>query len=92
VDDREKTGMMIERVSMEDGIVPRFPLLSDPEHRVIDRYGLFNGDEQKGRPVPHPTTFVIDREGIVRWKRVELNYKLRPTNEEILAALSALWD
>ena len=44
-------------------------LLSDPDHAVINRYGLLNeAAAQKGRLVPHPTTYVIDRRGRVRWK------------------------
>lgn len=81
---------MIDRVSQEDGIVPDFTMLTDVDHRVIDRYGLFNPDEPRSRPVPHPTTFVIDKEGIVRWKFVEVNYRIRPQNEDILEALMAL--
>ena len=66
VDDREKQQMMIDRVIEEDGIVPDFIMLTDTDHRVIDRYGLFNPDEPRSRPVPHPTTFVIDRGGTIR--------------------------
>ena len=90
VDDHEKQQMMIDRISMEDGILPDYQLLSDPDHRVIDRYGLFNPDESRRRPVPHPTTLVIDRRGLVRWKFVELNYRLRPEIDDILAALATV--
>jgi hypothetical protein len=31
---------------------------------------------------------VIDREGVVRWKFIEIDYRVRPTNEDILAALA----
>ena len=82
--------MMIDRISMEDGIIPDYPLLSDPDHAVIDRYGLFNPNESKRRPVPYPTTLVIDMEGVVRWKFVETNYKIRPELADILAAVAAL--
>jgi hypothetical protein len=33
---------------------------------------------------------VIDREGVVRWKVVEVNFKVRPTNEQIVQALKGL--
>jgi peroxiredoxin len=79
---------MVDRISREDGIVPAFPLLSDPGHRVIDRYGLFNRDDPKGREITHPATFVIDTAGVVRWRVVEVNYRVRPSNEDILAALA----
>jgi peroxiredoxin len=63
-------------------------LLSDPDLAVIDRYGLRNETAaQQGRLLPHPTTYVIDAAGVVRWKFTEVNYKIRPTNEMILEAL-----
>jgi peroxiredoxin len=61
-----------------------FPLLEDKNHKVIDRYGILNPD---GKGWPHPATYVIDQRGIVRWKFIETDYKKRPTNEQILAAL-----
>ena len=90
VDSPEDLQKMVDRISMEDGIVPDFPLLSDPGHQVIDRYGLFNPADPKGRQITHPATFVIDTEGVVLWKMVEVNYKIRPTNEDILSALAML--
>ncbi len=90
VDTVEAQQMMIDRISMEDGIIPDYPLLSDPDHAVIDRYGLFNPNESRRRPVPHPTTLVIDMEGVVRWKFVEIDYKIRPELADILAAVAAL--
>ena len=82
--------MMIDRVAAEDGRTLDFPLLSDPDHTVITRYGLLNQQDPQARPIPHPTVLVIDRDGVVRWKFIEINYKIRPTNEDILAALAEL--
>jgi peroxiredoxin len=79
---------MIDRISKDDGVAPDFPFLSDPGHRVIDRYGLLNPNDRRG--IPHPTTFVIDRKGVVRWKFIEVNYKIRPTNMQVLEALEAV--
>lgn len=64
-----------------------FPLLEDKGHKVIDRYGIFNPD---GRGWPHPSTFVIDPKGVVRWKRIEVDYTKRPSNEQIRAALAKI--
>jgi len=61
-----------------------FPMLEDKNHKVIDRYGIYNPD---GKGWPHPATYVIDKQGVVRWKFVEVDYKKRPTNEQILQAL-----
>ena len=63
-------------------------LLSDADHALIDRYGLRNeAAVQRGRFVPHPTTYVLDRQGVARWKFTEVDYKIRPTNEMVLEAL-----
>lgn len=61
-----------------------FPLLEDKDHKVIDRYGILNPD---GKGWPHPATYVIDKQGVVRWKFIEVDYKKRPTNEQIMQAL-----
>ena len=87
IDAKPDLEKMAARIAKDDGKPPRFVFLSDPGHRVIDRYGLLNPD---GRGWPHPATFVIDRQGIVRWKVVEVDYTVRPSNEEILAALGPL--
>jgi peroxiredoxin len=89
-DDRERQQLMIDRVAEESGSTLDFTLLSDPGHRVIDRYGIFNQEAAPDREIPHPTTLVIDRAGIVRWKVTEIDYRVRPTNEDILRELRAL--
>ena len=67
-------------------------LLSDPQHQVIDLYGLRNEEAAaRGRFIPHPTTYVIDKAGRVRWRFTEKNQAVRPTNELILAELKKLW-
>ena len=69
-----------------------FPLLSDPDHRTIDAYGLHDPayDGEKFAGIPHPAVYVIDKNGIVAWAKVESNYRERPRNEEIRAALDSL--
>ncbi len=81
---------MIDRVTADDGMVIEFQLLADPDNAVIDRYGIFNPDESRGRAVPHPTVFVIDKQGVVHWKFIEIDYRIRPTNEDILTAVAKL--
>lgn len=91
IDDREHQQMMIDRVAASDGRPIDYTLLSDPDHAVIARYGLLNQQDPGDRPIPHPTVLVIDREGRVRWKFIEINYKVRPTNDDILGALERVW-
>jgi peroxiredoxin len=64
-----------------------FPLLEDKDHKVIDRYGIFNPD---GKGWPHPSTYVIDPRGAVRWKFVEVNYQKRASNEQIRRELTKI--
>ena len=82
--------MMLERVAEQDGRSVDYPLLSDPAASVVGRYGLLNQENRRDRPIPHPTVYVIDMDGVVRWHMTEVNYKVRPTNEDILQALEAL--
>jgi peroxiredoxin len=90
-DDPSDLQRMVDRVAQEnDGLVIDYTLLSDPRAAVINRYGLFNQDDPRGRAIPHPTTYVIDMQGVVRWKMTEVNYRIRPKNEDILAALNEL--
>jgi peroxiredoxin len=80
VDPHDKAQNM--RNKLDDKAGQDFPLLSDADHRVIDRYGLLN--EKSKRVVPHPATYVIDRQGKVRWKFIEVDYTKRPSNEDVL--------
>lgn len=64
-----------------------FPLLEDKDHKVINRYGVFNPD---GRGWPHASTFIIDSKGVVRWKFIEVDYKKRPSNEQIRQQLAKI--
>lgn len=81
IDPRDKALFLRDKLKDQPGF--DFPLLSDADHHVIDRYGLLNEQSQRGWP--HPATYVIDSKGVVRWKFVEVDYKLRPSNEDVLA-------
>ena len=90
VDSPEDLQRMVDKISVDDSMAPRFPFLTDPGHAVIDRYGLFNTTDPRGRQLTHPATYIIDKEGVVRWKFVEVDYKLRPSNEDLLVVLEGL--
>ena len=86
IDSKADLQKMADKIA-KDGKTPNIVFLSDPGHRVIDRYGIWN---PSGKGWPHPTTLVIDRHGIVRWKFVEVDHRIRPKNEQILEALGRL--
>jgi peroxiredoxin len=86
VDGKEGMDKVFAKLT-ENGAHLKLRLLSDPDHSVIDRYGILNPDS---RGLPHPATYVIDKEGIVRWRSVNVDYRFRPKAEEVLKALQSL--
>jgi formylglycine-generating enzyme required for sulfatase activity len=90
-DSHQDSHKMVQIVKGMTGLNLTFPLLEDVGHKVIDRYGLLNMGTAAGpetRRFPTPATFILDKGGVVRWRFVEENWKLRPTNELIEAALN----
>lgn len=58
-----------------------YPLLSDPQSEIIDRYGLRDPQYKKGTRaygVPRPIIFILDRNGVIRAKLYEEGYIKRP--------------
>lgn len=69
-----------------------FSMLSDPQSQAIDRYGLRDPEyarDAKLNGVPKPSVVVIDQRGRIRWLKIENDYRERPSNEEVGAALDA---
>ena len=68
-----------------------YAMLSDPQSLTIDRYGLRDPEyaKEKLNGVPRPSLVVLDQQGRVWWAKVERDYRERPSNEEIAAALDA---
>jgi AhpC/TSA family/Disulphide bond corrector protein DsbC len=64
-----------------------FPLLSDPESKIIREVGILNQDIPQNNPffgIPHPGTFILDNKGVVVAKYFEEDYKQRFTAADIL--------
>jgi hypothetical protein len=64
-----------------------FPLLSDPDSAVIQRYGILNETVDKSTPfygIPYPGTYLVDRRGVVTSKFFEDDYRVRDTAASIL--------
>ena len=64
-----------------------FPILFDLEAKVIRKYGVYNLLRDRHAT---PSTFIIDKNGKVRWKYIGQRYNDRPTNQQIIAQLEAL--
>lgn len=91
-DPPERTRELAAKIAAEGDGELGFPLLSDPGSETIDRYAIrdpaYAGTENDG--LPHPAVFIVDREGRVRWSRIESDYRQRPSLDEIQAALDSI--
>lgn len=64
-----------------------FPFLVDTYDEVMAAYGLVNPAKPS---VPHPTALIIDRDGVIRFMRVDEDYKVRPKAQNLVAALEVV--
>jgi peroxiredoxin len=68
-----------------------FPLLSDPKAATIRQYDLVHkGQSTDGHDIARPAEFLVDRNGIVRWRNITGDLRIRARPEEILEAARAL--
>ena len=88
VDPAARSVSLREKIAKDGKGEINFPLLSDPDHKIIDAYGLYDpayaGKGFDG--IPHPAVYVLDKNRKVAWARVESDYRKRPTNDEIRQA------
>lgn len=87
IDSQQASRQLIEKLQERTPGDYNFPFLEDKGHKVIDRYGILNST---GKGWPHPSTYIIDTEGVVRWKFVETNPAKRPSNLQILSEVKKI--
>jgi len=91
IDPAAKSAVLADRIGRDGKGALGFRLLSDPDHATIDAYGLhderYDGSEFAG--IPRPTVVVVGTDGRVAWARISEDYKVRPSNDEIRAAIQA---
>ncbi len=92
VDPPEVSKDLAKKIASDGKGEVNFPLLSDPDHKIIDAYGLRDPayEGQKIYGIPYPAVYVINKTGKVAWAKIESNYRVRPANQEIRAAFDAL--
>lgn len=61
-----------------------FPLLSDPDHKVIESFEVLDSN------MARPSTFVVDTTGVIRWSYVGEDRSDRPFNDAILSILGEI--
>jgi peroxiredoxin len=68
--------------SMAQTTGAKFQILSDAEKKTIAAYGIVNAAEHDG--IAHPSIFVLDKEGKIRYMHVGKDPQDRPTDEAIV--------
>ena len=63
----------------------KFQILSDAEKKTIAEYGIVNAAEHGG--IAHPSIFILDKEGRIRYMHVGKDPQDRPPDETILVEL-----
>lgn len=64
-----------------------FPLLSDPDSKIIQAFGILNQASPRNTPfygIPHPGTYLLNRQGVVLSKYFVDDFRERDTAGEIL--------
>jgi peroxiredoxin len=92
IDKPEDSRKLAEKIAADGKGKLNVRLLSDPGSKTIEAWGL-RSPAYKGQPidgVPHPAVYVIGKDGKVAWARIDEDYKNRPTNAEIRAALDKM--
>jgi peroxiredoxin len=67
-----------------------FPLLSDPQLKVIDAYGARHVNGHEGKDISKPCTIIIDSNKLIRFKYLGKDPTDRPTDNEILFAIQQI--
>ena len=68
-----------------------FAFLSDPNADAIRRYDIVHkGAGMGGHDVARPAEFLVDRGGVVRWRNLTEDLRVRARPEAMLAAAKAL--
>ena len=70
--------------AMVDKLLLPFPLLSDPEGRVIKEWGVWT-DGEGG--IARPSIFAIRKDRSIAWQYVGSDYADRPTDDEVFDSL-----
>lgn len=70
-----------------------FPLLQDEDTRHVRALGILNTEYEPGQRaygIPYPGIFLLDAEGVIRFKFAEEDYRLRPDFAHVLEAAQSM--
>ena len=80
VDSGEESQELVARLGLS------FPLLSDPQMRVITAYGV----AMQGQDIAVPSVFIVDKLRRIQWRYVGETQADRPTNSTLLGHIDEL--
>ena len=84
VDPVETTRKLVEKQGYP------FVFLSDEKLEVIRKYDLVHAGGGRDSDISRPGEFLIDPTGVIRWRDLTENYRVRVKGETILKELDAL--
>ena len=87
VDNAAQAQSAIAKVKRQRNVDIGFPLLSDAELKVIEAY---NARDPLNRRIARPMTYIIDEEGVIRWKFLDVRNGNRLKGDRIVAELKSL--
>ncbi len=77
----------IANVKRRVGVEIEFPLLGDPELKAINAY---NARDPLNPRIARPMTYIIDENGVIRWKFLDVRVGNRLKGDRIVAELKSL--
>ena len=80
-DDLTHADLAVERLGLQ------FPVLQDPDGRVSSEYRVFN---LLNDGLAAPATFLLDKDGAIRWEYIGKSKSDRPANSRIIGQLPGL--
>jgi peroxiredoxin len=92
IDAASASNDLIKKIEKDGKGKINYSFFSDTNAQTIDGYGLRDPrykDEQVDG-IPYPTVYVVGENRQIVWAKLEKDYKNRPTNAEIRAALEKL--
>jgi peroxiredoxin len=68
-----------------------YTFLSDPKAEVIRSYDLLHAKAgEHGQDIARPAEFLLDSSGVVRWRNLTEDFRVRATGDDVLKAAKAL--
>ena len=78
---------VIEKAKKQRNVEIGFPLLGDPALKIIEAY---NARDPLNPRIARPMTYIIDENGVIRWKFLDVRVGNRLKGDRIVAELKSL--